>query len=139
MATVENNKHSKEETNLLECRTKKTQTTVENMETVPMEIVMESSMEIPPIGNSSVKDPVCNNPKLLFKETLLGDCRGMDCKPEEEDDFISDDEAMCEEEKEEDCPTIFLSKEEKACLRRPWRQTLIVKVMGRKMGYSYLL
>lgn len=39
----------------------------------------------------------------------------------------------------EDCPMIALTKEEIDTIRRPWLQTLIVKVMGRKVGYAYLL
>ena len=31
-----------------------------------------------------------------------------------------------------------VSKREKARLHRPWRQTLIIKLMGRLVGYSYL-
>ena len=57
----------------------------------------------------------------------------------DDESFISDDEEMCEEEEDEDCPTIRLSKVEKARLRSPWRQTLIVKVLGRTVGYTYLL
>jgi len=49
---------------------------------------------------------------------------------------ISEDE---EDEDEEDCPVIKLSVEEKKRIRFPWRQTLIVKVMGRRVGYMYLI
>ena len=31
-----------------------------------------------------------------------------------------------------------LSKETKACIRAPWSKALIVKVLGRTVGYSYL-
>ncbi|XP_019167843.1 PREDICTED: uncharacterized protein LOC109163549 [Ipomoea nil] len=38
------------------------------------------------------------------------------------------------------CPTIRLTKEEVEAIRAPWRKTLIVKVMGRRVGYdAYLL
>ena len=48
---------------------------------------------------------------------------------------------MSEEEEsgEEDCPVIKLSTEEKKRIRAPWRQTIIVKVKGRRVGYIYLL
>lgn len=36
-------------------------------------------------------------------------------------------------------PSYPLTKKEKVRLRAPWRQSLIVKVMGRKIGYTYLL
>ena len=57
----------------------------------------------------------------------------------DDESFISDDEEMYEEEEDEDCPTIRLSKVEKARLRSLWRQTLIVKVLGRTVGFTYLL
>lgn len=50
---------------------------------------------------------------------------------------VSDDEDMNDEEDPE-CPTIKLSKEEKRRLRQPWQQTLIIKVLGRRVGYTYL-
>lgn len=40
---------------------------------------------------------------------------------------------------EEDCPVIKLSMEEKKHVRAPWRQTIIMKVMGWWGGYTYLL
>ncbi|XVF74478.1 hypothetical protein PTKIN_Ptkin13bG0113500 [Pterospermum kingtungense] len=46
---------------------------------------------------------------------------------------------MCEEEDEENCPIIHLPKKEKVRLGRPWRQTLIVKLMGCSVGYNYPL
>nr|GME21591.1 uncharacterized protein LOC109157058 [Ipomoea batatas] len=36
-------------------------------------------------------------------------------------------------------PTIRLSAEENKRIREPWRQTLIIKVIGRKVGYAYLM
>lgn len=44
-----------------------------------------------------------------------------------------------DESGEEDCPVIKLSMEEKKHIRAPWRQTIIVKVMGWWVGYAYLL
>jgi len=40
---------------------------------------------------------------------------------------------------EDDYLVIKLSKEEKKRIRETYRQTLIIKVMGRKVGYTYLL
>ena len=56
------------------------------------------------------------------------------------DDWISDEEKEGEEEDETDpnCPEIELSKEEKAGLRRPWKRTLIIKLVGRTIGYNLL-
>lgn len=54
------------------------------------------------------------------------------------DGFASDDDEK-DEVKSPDCPMIYLTKEEKAEFRRPWRQSLIIKVLGRRVGYTYLL
>lgn len=55
-------------------------------------------------------------------------------------DAVSDDEEN-EVRNEDDviCPVIKLTKEDKKWLRGLWKQTLIIKVMGRKVGYAYLL
>lgn len=54
--------------------------------------------------------------------------------------MASDDEKEDKErEVDPDCPVITVTKGEKARLRAPWRQSLIIKVMGQKIGYAYLL
>ncbi|XP_031131731.1 uncharacterized protein LOC116033116 [Ipomoea triloba] len=50
---------------------------------------------------------------------------------EEEEDIVENDDPTC--------PTIRLSAKEKNRICEPWRQTLIIKVMGRRVGYAYLL
>ncbi|XVF70165.1 hypothetical protein PTKIN_Ptkin11bG0139400 [Pterospermum kingtungense] len=72
---------------------------------------------------------------LSFKDTLMG--KASERLNLKDEGFISDDDDLCDEEEEEDSPNI-LSKKEKARLRRPWRQTLIIKLMGRSVGYTYL-
>lgn len=57
----------------------------------------------------------------------------------EAEEPISDDEKDSQEDDEEDCPVISLSKEEKARLRKPWNQTLILMVWGHTVNYNYLL
>lgn len=51
----------------------------------------------------------------------------------------SDEETMDEDKIDPNCPRIPVTKEEKERLRRPWRRSLILKVLGRKVSYSYLL
>lgn len=51
----------------------------------------------------------------------------------------SDDDVYDPKEDEVDCPLICLSKEEKASLRKKWRNSLIIKVWGRTVGYNYLM
>lgn len=101
-------------------------------------MVMETSPEVfegmcaPGHGGVEAARPIS------FKEACMSKPQGM-----EEDmtvaDYTSDDDAIIQEEEEEDCPTIALTREEKARLRQSWRLTLIIKVLGRKVGYVYLL
>ncbi|XP_031108885.1 uncharacterized protein LOC116013635 [Ipomoea triloba] len=51
----------------------------------------------------------------------------------------SDDEIMGDERADPNCPIIRVTKEEKERLRRPWRRTLIIKLLGRKVSYSFLI
>ena len=125
---------SQEEVDLLEMSTKKTKTDLTGMDLDLVDLVKDSLQTDEPNDDQDVQ------PKLTFKETLMGGAGMREGFINVDDEsFISDDEEMCEEEKEEDCPTIRLSKMEKARLRSPWRQTLIVKVLGRTVGYAYLL
>lgn len=76
------------------------------------------------------------NNKVSFREVLTG--KEDDGKMREED-YVSDDDAYDVKDDNVDCPIISLTKEEKARIRKPWRQTLIIKVLGRTVGYTYLL
>ncbi|XP_019173794.1 PREDICTED: uncharacterized protein LOC109169367 [Ipomoea nil] len=51
----------------------------------------------------------------------------------------SDDDTMEEDGRSFDYPVIKVTKEEKKRLRRPWRRSLILRVLGRTVGYSFLL
>ena len=52
------------------------------------------------------------------------------------EEISDDDEDDCDEE---DCPVIKLSAEEKKRIREPWKQTIIIKLMGRKVRYMFLM
>lgn len=56
-----------------------------------------------------------------------------------EEELISDEESMDQDKANPNCPVIPVTKEEKTHLRCPWRRTLIIRVLGRKVAYSYLL
>ena len=43
------------------------------------------------------------------------------------------------EEMEAECPSLRLTKYEKERIQRPWKQTLIIKLLGRSIGYNLLL
>lgn len=57
------------------------------------------------------------------------------------DDITSEDDEDEEPEDESDseCPNFNLSKAEKFRIRRPYARTLIIKLLGRTIGYSVLL
>ncbi|XP_019173812.1 PREDICTED: uncharacterized protein LOC109169384 [Ipomoea nil] len=55
------------------------------------------------------------------------------------DTEMTPDEISDEEDDDPICPTIRLTKKEIDAIRAPWKKTLIVKVMGRSVGYAYLL
>ncbi|XP_019155091.1 PREDICTED: uncharacterized protein LOC109151955 [Ipomoea nil] len=46
---------------------------------------------------------------------------------------------MTEEYLQSEYPVILVSKKEKERLRRPWRRSLIIKLLGRTVGYNFLL
>ncbi|KAJ4825917.1 hypothetical protein Tsubulata_044972, partial [Turnera subulata] len=78
--------------------------------------------------------------KTSYKELLLGYAAKnseMEEEPEEPEDFevYSDSDSDGEDP---DCPTIRLSAAEKRRLYRNWRYALIVKVLGKKVGYRFL-
>lgn len=53
--------------------------------------------------------------------------------------FYSDDESELEEDEEdEDCPNIRLSRVERQRIRKPWLKTLILKLLGRRVGFKIL-
>ena len=51
------------------------------------------------------------------------------------EEWISDEE----EQPDPDCPIIQLSKEEKTRIHMPWKQSLIVKLLGWNIDYRLLL
>lgn len=79
-----------------------------------------------------------------FRDMLRGESnalalsqRGMN--QEEEDDVSNDDTAPEELINEDRCPVILLTKEEKKRMRRPWKNTLIIKMFDGKLGYMGLM
>lgn len=54
-------------------------------------------------------------------------------------DYPDSDDNVNEKEEDKDyCPLITLTEEEKKSLRQKWRQSLIIKLRGKKVGYNYL-
>ncbi|MCH79492.1 hypothetical protein A2U01_0000242 [Trifolium medium] len=89
---------------------------------------------------------------LSYKETMLGSqdningekegsrgTTGMDMNEDEEDDSAGV-EGTIEEQKvgEVDCPIFKFSEKEEQRIQRPWKQGVIVQLLGRKIGYKAL-
>ena len=71
--------------------------------------------------------------KVTFKDKLLGYKLFMMAN-----EISDDEEETISGEDESDCPTIHVSRTEKARLRSSWKQTIIVKLLGKLIGYYYL-
>ncbi|XP_021741187.1 uncharacterized protein LOC110707488 [Chenopodium quinoa] len=85
---------------------------------------------------------------MSFRDMLKGDSSngninnfdGIIDIDEEDENLESDDEEIPEEILKDDrCPVISLSKEEKARLRKPWKTSLILKLFSGKIGYMGLI
>ena len=75
---------------------------------------------------------------MSFRDKLMA--RHEENKAEHQNDWYSeiDEEDDNEEEMEKKCPTIRMTKKEKERIQRPWRQTLIIKLLWRSIGYHIL-
>ncbi|XVF74118.1 hypothetical protein PTKIN_Ptkin13bG0034600 [Pterospermum kingtungense] len=132
---------STEEMDLLERSTKKSKTTSLSEDFDSVDVVMETIPSSRLAAATETMGVGVSRPFPSFKDTLMGD-KGKGSKSGLWDDgglVSDDDEEVNVEEEDEECPTIRLTKEEKIRLRQPWGQTLIVKVLGRSVGYNTLL
>lgn len=136
---------SPEDQDILERSTKKTKRSEammdsEDMEGVESEIGLHHSRS----DGSAVEygDGACMEQEKThasYKSMLTGREDGLKDSKEEEDMASDDEQQDKEREGDKDCPVITLTKKEKARQRRPWRQSLIIKIMGKTVGYAYLL
>ncbi|XP_031101934.1 uncharacterized protein LOC116005836 [Ipomoea triloba] len=126
---------SPEEDDLLQRSTKKTKrgraSTGNTSLGLAKGIVQETPMRI---GFKSPESTQWQTPV----ETLSNAWRRRDNADPLEKEVVSDEESMVDVDSDPNCPVITVTREEKELLRRPWRRTLIVKVLGRKVGYSFL-
>lgn len=105
-----------------------------------IEVVMENQEAFQSVSTSLAMEDGEGMAKKSFRDTVTGiGTSSLQGSFFDHDVSSSDDESGDEEETEIECPVIRLSKEEKIYLRSPWRQTLIVKLWGRSIGYNYLL
>ena len=77
--------------------------------------------------------------KFSFRDTLV-DHPNHPVELDSEDWVSDDDDDGMEKPEEEDplCPRIKISKEEKNIIRKPWKRTLIIKLLRRSIGYKTL-
>ncbi|XP_019183349.1 PREDICTED: uncharacterized protein LOC109178208 [Ipomoea nil] len=105
-----------------------------------MQVTQDSGEPIH-ISNTFVPQ-VSETARRTYAQTVKGQA-DMHVSQEEWCDESSDDDDQDDISDEEDedplCPTIRLSRAEIEQIRAPWRKAIIVKVMGRSIGYAYLL
>lgn len=71
---------------------------------------------------------------------ILAGLKATEAEEKRDLDMMSDDEKDDLEIVETvDCPLIKVSKDDKVRIRKQFKQSLIIKVLGRKVGYTYLL
>jgi hypothetical protein len=87
------------------------------------------------------------NAKLSYKQSLLGEDAGqelnnhnveMDAEEEIDEDEFASLQVVEKKVGPYDCPEFILSEREESRIQKPWRQGLIVKLMGRRIGYKAL-
>ena len=78
--------------------------------------------------------------QTTFKEKLVGEIQGAYAKAFDFTDFL-DMEAESDEEMDElreGLVAVKLSRETKLRIRKPWANTLIIKLYGRTVGFNFL-
>lgn len=78
-------------------------------------------------------------PRRSYRDSVLSHDRRRDLMGAEIDDSEVSDGDLIEECTDSTWVGIGMMKEEKIEARRPWRNSLIVKLMGQTIGYHYLL
>lgn len=56
-----------------------------------------------------------------------------------EEDIDRSDDDLSDDEVEGPMFSMRITKQDKIIARRPWRTSLIIKLIGRKIGYQFLL
>ena len=90
-------------------------------------------LQPPPTGNEMGLDKTIqfSTPvSASYREKLKGESTGITQDDDEEEDHA--------EKMDSECSLILLSKEEKARIRRPWKRTLIIKLLRRMIGFNML-
>nr|POE91690.1 hypothetical protein CFP56_53057 [Quercus suber] len=91
-------------------------------------------------GHSQGHQKVWGSSKTSFKEKLVGEIPGAFAKAFDFTDFMEDEAESDDEvlELREGLAAVKLSKETKLRIRGPWANTLIIKLFGKAVGFSFL-
>lgn len=91
-------------------------------------------------GKGKNPDPDLAGRERSYRDTVMGDSMESQASQEEEDEEgnTSDDDEILEGDKIS-WFGMGMTKQEKIAARRPWRNSLIIKLVGRSIGYHYLL
>lgn len=89
-------------------------------------------------GDTTLESRTCHH-FSSYKDSVLKGLRpnGACFESTQNEGEVSDDDVI-EEEDDETCFSIGMTRAEKIKARRPWLNCLIVKLVGRSIGYHYL-
>lgn len=62
----------------------------------------------------------------------------MDDQADEGELYSNDESELEEDDDDEDCLNIILLRAERQRIRKPWLKTLILKVLGKRVGFKFL-
>lgn len=125
--------HSLEEEDLLE-QSRKRKKTMKQLMTMGEEDVVMNTMH----HDGAIEYPKDGDEGEVSR-TFLDILTANKIHKQIDDEEASNDDEGLQEDEDPNFLIVRLTRKEKTRLRRPWRQTLIVKVWGRSVSYNYLL
>ncbi|XP_019184629.1 PREDICTED: uncharacterized protein LOC109179582 [Ipomoea nil] len=102
-----------------------------------MQVTHVSETVLPVTHPSLIQVPEAS--RRMYAETVSGQDERNVRQTEETMEEESEEDLSDEDDDDPLCPTIRLTRAEVKEIRAPWRKAIIVKVMGRNVGYAYLL
>ncbi|KAJ8758955.1 hypothetical protein K2173_003193 [Erythroxylum novogranatense] len=75
--------------------------------------------------------------KRSYKNSVTSFAPGLNMTREKTTEAVSQEDSNVEEVDDPECPTIHMSPTDKQRIRRVWANMLIVKVLGRHIGYRF--
>lgn len=137
---------SEEELDLLQ-RSKKKKKTGDEESFEYVDVVMETPLSLAPNGGNKVpnkQESIPSHPRISFRDMVRSREASSEYVPRNfaglyDEGSVSNDDEIDPDKEEPLCLRIYLTKAEKVRLRSPWRKTLIIKVMGKMIGYNFLL